>query len=87
MNDLSQHMKEEEADILPKLEEVLPQEDSEKYSNVLWKNRDVRPISFHPSAPGKPSYGTVVGLWRPQLTIFPTSSASGLTPRECQPLS
>jgi hypothetical protein len=62
MNDLSQHIKEEEADDLPKLEEVLSQEDSEKYSASFGRTKMFVPTRSHPSAPDKPPYETVVGL-------------------------
>ncbi|KAJ5398473.1 hypothetical protein N7465_008962 [Penicillium sp. CMV-2018d] len=62
MNDLSQHIKEEEADDLPKLEEVLSQEESEKYSTSFGRTKMFVPSRSHPSAPDKPPYETVVGL-------------------------
>ncbi|KUM64762.1 hypothetical protein ACN42_g2323 [Penicillium freii] len=62
MNDLSQHIKEEEAEDLPKLEEVLSQEESEKYSTSFGRTKMFVPSRSHPSAPDKPPYETVVGL-------------------------
>ncbi|KAJ6119059.1 hypothetical protein N7471_013010 [Penicillium samsonianum] len=62
MDDLSKHIEEEEADDLPKLEEVLSQEDSEKYSTSFGRTKMFVPSRSHPSAPDKPSYETAVGL-------------------------
>ncbi|CAI7589978.1 unnamed protein product [Penicillium viridicatum] len=62
MNDLSQHIKEEETEDLPKLEEVLSQEESEKYSTSFGRTKMFVPSRSHPSAPDKPPYETVVGL-------------------------
>ncbi|KAJ5608497.1 hypothetical protein N7537_005116 [Penicillium hordei] len=62
MNDLSQHIKEEETDDLPKLEEVVSQEDSEKYATSFGRTKMFVPSRSHPSAPDKPPYETVVGL-------------------------
>ncbi|CAG7954291.1 unnamed protein product [Penicillium nalgiovense] len=62
MEDLSQHIKEEETDDLPKLEDVLPQEESEKYSTSFGRTKMFVPSRSHPSAPDKPPYETAVGL-------------------------
>ncbi|KAJ5751677.1 hypothetical protein N7520_008594 [Penicillium odoratum] len=62
MVDLSQHIKEEEADDLPKLEEVLSQEESEEYSTSFGRTKMFVPSRSHPSAPDKPPYETAVGL-------------------------
>jgi hypothetical protein len=62
MEDLSTHIKEEEMDDLPKLEKVLSQEDSEKYSTSFGRTKMFVPSRSHPSAPDKPPYETAVGL-------------------------
>ncbi|KAJ5479690.1 hypothetical protein N7530_005199 [Penicillium desertorum] len=62
MEDLSQHIKEEETDDLPKLEDVLSQEESEKYSTSFGRTKMFVPSRSHPSAPDKPPYETAVGL-------------------------
>ncbi|KAJ6184055.1 hypothetical protein N7519_005356 [Penicillium mononematosum] len=62
MEDLSQHIKEEETDDLPKLEDVLSQEESEKYSTSFGRTKMFVPSRSHPSAPDKPPFETAVGL-------------------------
>ncbi|KAJ5808442.1 hypothetical protein N7474_009711 [Penicillium riverlandense] len=62
MEDLSKHIKEEETNDLPKLEEALSQEDSEGYSTSFGRTKMFVPSRSHPSAPDKPPYETVVGL-------------------------
>lgn len=62
MRDLSQHIKEEEGNDLPKLEEALSQEESEGYSKSFGRTKMFVPSRSHPSAPNKPPYETAVGL-------------------------
>lgn len=62
MVDLAQHIKEEETQDLPQLEEVLSQEESEKYSKSFGRTKMFVPSRSHPSAPDKPPYETAVGL-------------------------
>jgi len=62
MGDLSKHIKDEETNDLPKLESVLSQEESEKYSTSFGRTKMFVPSRSHPSAPDKPPYETVVGL-------------------------
>ncbi|KAJ5601707.1 hypothetical protein N7510_011241 [Penicillium lagena] len=62
MEDLSEHIKEEETNDLPKLEELLSQEESEGYSTSFGRTKMFVPSRSHPSAPDKPPYETVVGL-------------------------
>jgi len=62
MEDLSQHIKEEEADDLPQLEQALSPEESEKYSKSFGRTKMFVPSRSHPSAPSKPPYETAVGL-------------------------
>ncbi|KAJ5146158.1 uncharacterized protein N7515_000722 [Penicillium bovifimosum] len=51
---LSQHIKEEENDDLPKLEAALSQEDSEGYAKSFGRTKMFVPSRSHPSAPDKP---------------------------------
>lgn len=62
MEDLSQHIKEEETTDLPKLEAALSQEDSQSYAKSFGRTKMFVPSRSHPSAPDKPPYETVVGL-------------------------
>ncbi|KAJ5982261.1 hypothetical protein N7451_012361 [Penicillium sp. IBT 35674x] len=62
MEDLDEHIKEEEADDLPKLEAALSQEDSESYAKSFGRTKMFVPSRSHPSAPDKPPFETVVGL-------------------------
>ncbi|KAJ5545091.1 hypothetical protein N7535_006522 [Penicillium sp. DV-2018c] len=62
MTTLSQHIKEEENDDLPKLEAALSQEDSEGYAKSFGRTKMFVPSRSHPSAPDKPPFETVVGL-------------------------
>lgn len=62
MEKLSEHIKEEEADDLPKLEAALSQEDSQDYAKSFGRTKMCVPSHSHPSAPDKPPFETVVGL-------------------------
>ncbi|KAJ5581368.1 hypothetical protein N7450_007669 [Penicillium hetheringtonii] len=62
MVDLSQHIKEEESDDLPKLEASLTTEESEKLSQSFGRTKIFVPSRSHPSAPDKPLFETVIGL-------------------------
>ncbi|KGO76824.1 hypothetical protein PITC_089420 [Penicillium italicum] len=62
MENLAEHIKEEESYDLPKLEEALSQEDSEGYSKSFGRTKMFVPSRSHPSAPDKPPYETAVGL-------------------------
>jgi hypothetical protein len=62
MDNLSEHIKEEERNDLPKLEEALSQEDSEGYAKSFGRTKMFVPSRSHPSAPDKPPYETAVGL-------------------------
>ncbi|KAL2696936.1 hypothetical protein AAEP93_002231 [Penicillium crustosum] len=62
MDNLSEHIKEEESDDLPKLEQALSQEDSEGCSKSFGRTKMFVPSRSHPSTPDKPPYETVVGL-------------------------
>lgn len=62
MQDLKQHMKEEENDDLPQLEKALSEADSEKLGASFGRTKMFVPSRSHPSAPSKPPYETAVGL-------------------------
>ncbi|KAK2766810.1 hypothetical protein FQN54_006124 [Arachnomyces sp. PD_36] len=62
MNNLSKHIKEEESDDLPKLENALAKNDSEALSTSFGRTKAFVPSRSHPSAPDKPPFETAVGL-------------------------
>ncbi|KAJ5824206.1 hypothetical protein N7447_006546 [Penicillium robsamsonii] len=62
MDNLSKHIKEEELNDLPKLEQALSQEDSESCAKTFSRTKMFVPSRSHPSAPDKPPYETAVGL-------------------------
>lgn len=62
MQDLFEHIKEEETSDLPQLEEILTEEESQKYSTSFGRTKMFVPSRSHPSAPDKPPFETVVGL-------------------------
>lgn len=62
MEDLAEHIKEEETEDLPKLEDALSQEESEGLSQSFGRTKMFVPSRSHPSAPDRPPYETVVGL-------------------------
>ena len=62
MEELSQHIKEEEATDLVKLEEALSDDESEGLSKSFGRTKMFIPSRSHPSAPSKPPYETAVGL-------------------------
>ncbi|OOF92541.1 hypothetical protein ASPCADRAFT_133544 [Aspergillus carbonarius ITEM 5010] len=62
MSDLTQHIKEEEAEDLPQLEAALSPEDSESYAKSFARTKMFVPSRSHPSAPDKPPFETAVGL-------------------------
>ncbi|KAL4805672.1 hemerythrin HHE cation binding domain-containing protein [Aspergillus unguis] len=62
MSNLSEHIKEEEADDLPKLEDAISSEESEKLHTSFGRTKMFVPSRSHPSAPDKPPYETAVGL-------------------------
>ena len=51
---LSTHIKEEESDDLPKLEEALPQDESERIAKEFQSTKRFVPTRSHPMAPDKP---------------------------------
>ena len=65
MDELSQHMREEEENELPALEEALAGEgtgESEKMATSFGRTKMFVPTRSHPSAPARPPFETVVGL-------------------------
>lgn len=62
MNDLSQHIKEEETEDLPALDESLSTEDAESMAKSFGRTKAFVPSRSHPMAPNKPPFETVVGL-------------------------
>jgi len=62
MDDLSQHIKEEESDDLPALEQALATSESEQLAKSFGRTKAFVPSRSHPSAPNKPPFETVVGL-------------------------
>lgn len=65
MNELSQHIREEEEGDLPALEEALAGEgtgESEKMATSFGRTKMFVPTRSHPSAPARPPFETVVGL-------------------------
>lgn len=62
MENLSEHIEEEETDESPKLEVALSQEDSQGYAKTFRRTKMFVPSRSHPRAPDKPPFETVVGL-------------------------
>lgn len=63
MDTLSQHIKEEESNDMPKLDSALPSKgDSEALSKSFGRTKAFVPSHAHPSAPDKPPFETAVGL-------------------------
>lgn len=62
MDNLSKHIKEEEEQDLPRLEQALDQAQSEKMSKSFGRTKAFVPSRSHPSAPDKPPFETAIGL-------------------------
>ena len=62
MKDLAEHIKEEEADEMPKLEKALPLGESDSLSTSFGRTKMLVPSRSHPSAPSKPPFETAIGL-------------------------
>ncbi|EEP81950.1 predicted protein [Uncinocarpus reesii 1704] len=62
MDNLSQHIKEEESEDLVRLESALDQADSESLTKSFHRTKMFVPTRSHPSAPAKPPFETAVGL-------------------------
>lgn len=62
MTDLNQHIKGEERDDLPALEQALQSTESESLAKSFGRTKAFVPSRSHPTAPNKPPFETVVGL-------------------------
>jgi len=62
MDDLAQHIKEEEQDDLPALERALAAADSDSLGNSFERTKMFVPTRSHPSAPDRPPFETAMGL-------------------------
>jgi len=62
MDDLSQHIKEEEQDDLPALEKALADADSESLASSFERTKMFVPTRSHPSAPDRPPFETAMGM-------------------------
>lgn len=62
MDDLAEHIKEEEIADLPALNRVLSSEDSESLAKSFGRTKAFVPSRSHPKSPNKPPFETVVGL-------------------------
>lgn len=62
MEDLKQHIHEEETSDLLKLEAALSEEESLSLSKSFGRTKMFVPSRAHPSAPNKPPFETAVGL-------------------------
>lgn len=62
MDDLAQHIKEEESDDLPKLEKALQSEDSADLAKSFERTKMFVPTRSHPSAPDRPPFETAIGM-------------------------
>lgn len=62
MDDLAQHIKEEEEDELPRLEKSLTGENSADMAKSFERTKMFVPTRSHPSAPDRPPFETAVGL-------------------------
>jgi hemerythrin superfamily protein len=60
--DLSEHVKDEESSELPKLEGVLPRDESHQMAKSFARTKKFVPTHSHPSAPNRPPYETAAGL-------------------------
>lgn len=62
MQNLNEHIEEEEKEDLPKLERVLSGPDSVSMANSFRRTKAFVPTRSHPWAPNKPPFETAVGL-------------------------
>ncbi|PGH32705.1 hypothetical protein GX50_04487 [[Emmonsia] crescens] len=62
MDNLSTHMRDEEEDDLPALENAISNEDSEELSNSFKRTKMFIPTRLHPAAPNRPAFENVIGL-------------------------
>jgi hypothetical protein len=62
MDDLRQHIKEEEGDDLPALDSSLNEADAESLTKSFLRTKIFVPSRSHPNAPNKPPFETAIGL-------------------------
>lgn len=62
MNDLTQHIHEEEESDLPKLEDAITPEESDALYKSFERTKMFVPSRSHPSAPNRPPFETAIGL-------------------------
>jgi hypothetical protein len=62
MEDLKEHIREEEQEDLPKLEEALEKTYSEDLAKSFQRTKMFVPTHSHPMAPSRPPFETVAGL-------------------------
>ncbi|OJD15809.1 hypothetical protein AJ78_03950 [Emergomyces pasteurianus Ep9510] len=62
MDGLSMHMKDEEGDDLPALENAISNEDSEELSKSFKRTKMFVPTRSHPAAPNQPAFENVIGF-------------------------
>ncbi|KAJ9655865.1 hypothetical protein H2201_008712 [Coniosporium apollinis] len=62
MDDLSQHIKEEETHDFPALEQAMSASESEKLATTFSRTKMFVPSRAHPTAPRKPPFETALGL-------------------------
>ncbi|KAI4134500.1 MAG: hypothetical protein LQ347_001459 [Umbilicaria vellea] len=62
MSELAEHIMEEEAEDLPRLEKCLGTSESEALARSFTRTKKFVPTRSHPAAPDKPPFETVVGM-------------------------
>ncbi|KAG5297174.1 HHE domain-containing protein [Histoplasma ohiense] len=62
MDNLSTHMRDEEGDNLPALENAISNEDSEELSKSFKRTKMFVPTRLHPAAPNQPAFESVIGF-------------------------
>jgi len=87
MKNLNQHIKEEESNDLPALEAAIDVKSSESLAKSFKRTKWFLPTQSHPSAPSKPPFETVAGLFAAPIDHlmdvfkkFPEESQSTLPP-------
>jgi len=60
--DIEEHVKHEEEDQLPKLEQIISRDESASLASSFNRTKHFVPTRSHPSAPDKPPFETVAGL-------------------------
>jgi len=79
--ELTQHMEDEEQNDLPRFEEAVTDQDSERIATSFERMKEFVPTRAHPGAPSKPPFETVAGLLtmpidkvRDMFNAFPTAA-------------